>query len=306
MHHILYTRKAFEGRLKTMAGLEYMVAQEPAEMAPGTGTGVWVIRKQKRTKVPGRDDDIEVLATYFVVGLNVYMAPSVGDILSGRLVRTTYSLLALNSLLILMQLSITASLKKFVEITSSIAKFTPASGHTYFQPKAISKTAAATAQASNVATPLPTNQASANASAKNPSSPTDATDTSAEARLLSDSLLLSVRYGDVYMDENPITGQPGDFHFSSTGRVEKDKLLAMPLPTAKQPFASQLLGGKKGEGNENGQLALGLKTKDLPGQGSRKGSKAEKSPRTPGGGKVKRRKSKSATAVGTPQATSPV
>lgn len=94
------------------------------------------------------------------------------------------------------------------------------------------------------------------------------------------------------MDENPITGQPGDFHFSSTGRVEKDKLM-MPLPTAKQPFASQT--PKK---PTDSQPSLGIKTKDLP---SRKGSKAEKSPRTPGGSKPKRRKSKVTTAVGTPQ-----
>lgn len=86
---ILFTRKAFEGRLKTMSGLEYIVAQEPAEMAPGTGTGVWVIRKQIRRKRSGEEDEITVLATYFVVGLNIYMAPSVGDILSNRLVSTS-------------------------------------------------------------------------------------------------------------------------------------------------------------------------------------------------------------------------
>lgn len=65
-----------------------MIAQEPAEMTPGTGTGVWVIRKQNRRKSlnPNEEDEITVLATYFVVGLNVYMAPSVGDILSTRLV----------------------------------------------------------------------------------------------------------------------------------------------------------------------------------------------------------------------------
>lgn len=86
MNPILWTRKAFEGHLKTMSGLEYMVAQEPAEMTPGAGTGVWVIRKQIRRKRSGQEDEITVLATYFVVGLNIYMAPSVGDILGNRLV----------------------------------------------------------------------------------------------------------------------------------------------------------------------------------------------------------------------------
>src|SRR3954454_7555476 len=50
MMPIIQTREAFQGRLKTMSGLEFIVAQEPAEMAPGTGTGVWVIRKQTRKK----------------------------------------------------------------------------------------------------------------------------------------------------------------------------------------------------------------------------------------------------------------
>ena len=83
---IVATREAFESHLKTMAGVEYMIAQEPAETAPGTGTGVWVIRKQTRRKIPGREDELTVHASYFIVGENIYMAPSVFDILNSRLV----------------------------------------------------------------------------------------------------------------------------------------------------------------------------------------------------------------------------
>jgi len=86
MAHIVGTREAFEGHLKTMAGLQYVVAQEPAETAPGTGTGVWVIRKQTRRKNPGGEDEIIVHGTYFVMGENIYMAPSLFDILGSRLV----------------------------------------------------------------------------------------------------------------------------------------------------------------------------------------------------------------------------
>jgi mediator of RNA polymerase II transcription subunit 6 len=89
MLHIVATREAFEGRLKSMAGLEYIVAQEPAETAPGTGTGVWVIRKQTRRKRPGQEDEIAVHATYFVMGENIYMAPAVGDVIGSRLVKPT-------------------------------------------------------------------------------------------------------------------------------------------------------------------------------------------------------------------------
>lgn len=86
MQHLLETRAAFEGRLKSMSGLEYIVAQEPAEMAPGTGTGVWVIRKQTRRKKPGMEDEITVHATYFIIGDNIYMAPSLADVMSSRIV----------------------------------------------------------------------------------------------------------------------------------------------------------------------------------------------------------------------------
>ena len=86
MYHIIETREAFEQRLKTMSGLEYVVAQEPAEMAPGTGTGVWVIAKQIRKKRAGMADEITPLDTYYVVGENIYMAASVGDVLQSRLV----------------------------------------------------------------------------------------------------------------------------------------------------------------------------------------------------------------------------
>jgi mediator of RNA polymerase II transcription subunit 6 len=86
MFQVIQTREAMEGFLKTMSGLEFMVAQTPAEMAPGTGTGVWVIRKQTRRKRPGEEDEITVHNTYYIVGENIYMAPTVADILSNRMV----------------------------------------------------------------------------------------------------------------------------------------------------------------------------------------------------------------------------
>lgn len=87
MFHLVQTREAFEGRLKTMSGLEFIVAQEPSEMAPDTGTGVWVINKQHRRKRHGMEDEVTVLATYYVVGEHIYMAPSMADILNSRIVR---------------------------------------------------------------------------------------------------------------------------------------------------------------------------------------------------------------------------
>jgi mediator of RNA polymerase II transcription subunit 6 len=77
------------------------------------------------------------------------------------------------------------------------------------------------------------------------------------------------------MDENPITGAPGAFNLSSTGRKEPSRL-AVPITKPLQ------MPGKVAH------AAPTLKT-DIP--PDRKASKTDKSPRTPGG-KIKRRKSK--------------
>jgi mediator of RNA polymerase II transcription subunit 6 len=90
MMQFVDTRAAMEEKLRTMSGLEYMVAEAPAEMGPGMGTGVWVIRKQTRRKAVGGPDEITIHQTYFVVGEHVYQAPTLGDVLASRLVRCAY------------------------------------------------------------------------------------------------------------------------------------------------------------------------------------------------------------------------
>lgn len=90
LFYLIQTREAFEGRLKTMQGLEYMVAHDPSDNGHATeNSGVWVIRKQNRRKRQGFDDDLVPISSYFVVGENIYMAPSVGNVLGSRLVRGT-------------------------------------------------------------------------------------------------------------------------------------------------------------------------------------------------------------------------
>ena len=84
-----WNRQLFEARLRTMQGLEFMVIEDPSE--GGTKlehSGVWVIRKQYRKKIAGAQDDITPVGCYIVMGENIFMAPTIGDILSGRLVRS--------------------------------------------------------------------------------------------------------------------------------------------------------------------------------------------------------------------------
>lgn len=104
MYHVIQTRAAFEARLRSMAGLEFMVVADPShgdQVPTEQHSGVWVVRKQiRRKRVLGRmsgtggyadggveEDEIEPIANYFVVGENVHMAPTVGGILESRLVR---------------------------------------------------------------------------------------------------------------------------------------------------------------------------------------------------------------------------
>lgn len=88
MAHVVATREAFEARLRSMSGLEYVVSEAPAETGPGQGTGVWVIRKQTRKKRGGNlDDEVTVHASYYVIGQNIYPAPSLMDMMSSKLVR---------------------------------------------------------------------------------------------------------------------------------------------------------------------------------------------------------------------------
>jgi len=262
---IIQTREAFEGRLKTMSGLEFIVAQEPAEMAPGTGTGVWVIRKQTRRKRPPEEDEITVQSSYFVVGENIYMAPAVSDILGSRM------------------LSVLSSLNKFMSLATALPDFSPSLGYTYLPPPSANQLKSAESQlgqASKENTPLPDSLQS-----KKPVTSSNSS-TYLSSRLLEETLNISMKYGDEYMDENPITGQPGEFHFSSTGRKEKDKLI-VPATGVKGPLQTAA---------KVAPAPPALKT-DIP--PSRKGSKSKESPRTPGGApKPKRRKSKASVSAG--------
>ena len=91
LRHFIETREAFEGRLKTMQGPEFVVAHDPLQEEaaaiaaggqPKEPSNVWVIRKQMRRA----ENDAQILATYFIVGDFVYMAPSGLSVVSRRMV----------------------------------------------------------------------------------------------------------------------------------------------------------------------------------------------------------------------------
>lgn len=276
MSYILGDRESMEARLKTMSGLEFLVAQEPAETNPGAGTGVWVIRKQTRRKRSGVEDEVVPLSSYFIVGENIYMAPTVGSILSNRL------------------LSIFTSLNTFFSEASALPTFTPAAGHTYLPPttpKPKPSFNSSFSQASKENTPVPDSVAT---QMLKKALPTNTSNTTyLNSLLLSESIRMSLQYGDEYMDDNPITGQPGDFHFTNTGRksqLDKGKLL---VPTATKGSVNRLSAPPTPVVEPKG-----LGAADKQDGKDKKASKGDKSPRTPGMPKPKRRKSKIGSAGG--------
>lgn len=105
------------------------------------------------------------------------------------------------------------------------------------------------------------------------------TDEQLSNQMLADTINISLKYGEEYMDENMVTGQPGAFHLSKIGKKDQEKG-KLAIPVLAKPAAT----GKPAS-------TLAVKT-DVPPVLSRKGSKVEKSPKTPGAPKPKRRKSK--------------
>ncbi|TQN67187.1 Mediator of RNA polymerase II transcription subunit 6 [Colletotrichum shisoi] len=255
----LATREAFEGELDKMSGLEFRVLHAPADMV--TGTGVWTIVKQTRQKNIDRNRmETRPLAYYFVVGENIYQAPTLGDILSSRIE------------------SIAEAMRKVLPATDSVRKWTPSLGHVYTQPTPSSALSRATASKEGGDTPM-ADGATAAAAAKKDSTK------NALDRLAEESFLIHMRHGGDYFDENPITGRPGDFHFASTGR--KDKIAPPPPPATTMSSTTTQQPPKPAV---NTKLA----------EEAKKDGKEGKSPRTPTVPKPKRKKSKIATPATTP------
>ena len=166
-------------------------------------------------------------------------------------------------------------MSKIFSAADSVQKWSPAKGRVYQSPTSTAQSRIKQLE-SREATPA------AEAAAKGANAQREAArSTTVDSRLAEESLAIHLRYGGEYMDENPITGQPGSFHLSSTGRKDK---LAVPL------------------GNKQGPLSLkdtplpALDTKTAAENPLARNGKETKSPKasTP---KARRRKSKIGTVT---------
>ncbi|OTA07784.1 RNA polymerase II transcription mediator complex subunit (Med6), putative [Trichoderma parareesei] len=275
MYHYIQTREAFETRLKTMSGLEFIVGEEPAETGPGMGTGVWVIRKQTRRKRYQDDDEITVHASFFVVGENIYMAPTLADILASRI------------------MTISTAIARALPAAEAARKWRPSTGHVYHLPSTQSSSASSQhhprPQGSKEQTPAvddsnnkPASSAAAAAAAATTTTANAKHDAPSLDRVAEEAFMMHLRHGGEYIDEIPITGKPGDFHLSSTGR--------------KPVLPPQGAGKATGISAMGGPPMINTKLDD------KKDGKAEKTPKSATSPKLKRRKSKMSPSV-TPAAT---
>lgn len=213
----------------------------------------------------------------------------------------------------LSQLSAVTSLTKLLSTASTLPRFTPATGHTYLPPQSKNPTpgtsfhATQTSKESSpipVATPMPATQDTV--STKGLAAPKTASDTDYQGlQMQAESYNLLRLYGNEYMDENPIVGEPGNFKLAKS----KDPALASFASTNKTSFESV-----KAPTPAKTVPAPQLKTVDLPVPVKKPSKGGEKSPTTPGGMKEKkaRRKSKPAgvgdtftSKVSTPKPATP-
>ncbi|TIA42381.1 MED6-domain-containing protein [Aureobasidium pullulans] len=224
MWELVRTRQALETRLKQTNGVEYMIVGEPqpnTDPALGPDTGIWVIRKQDRRKRPPQADEITVLGTYYLVGENLYQAPSVYDIVGNHL------------------LSAMNSLTKFAQSAAPLPLYTPATGYTYFPPTTTKTLAASQAlsstsrEASTAPTPADVPAAAATLDSAVQSKTTQDADPRAQMALF-ESFNMMLHYGDEYMDENPLRGEPGNFTFSATKHHVRAKAEAAEAAKVKE------------------------------------------------------------------------
>lgn len=314
--HFVETREAFEDRLKTMSGLEFIVSYDPLQAAAQSDTrfahepsNVWVIRKQNRRKRNGMDDEVTVISTYFVVGDCIYMAPSVASVVGNRIVRLALRLLSFEPIsnnpltpcffFFYLQLSAVTSLSRLMKTASTLPNFTPSHGHTYMPPVArpeLGQSSQQVSQQSKENTPMPDILSQSQASTDAQSTSKAGTGTGLgisgsgssyqDTRSLADAFNLFTRYGEEFMDENPLQGEPGSFILSRTGG-ENDRAAGANKSTATaKPVAASAAASANTP--VPGRVSTPQVRVDTPGKASDKSN----SPPSSGENKGKRKKNR--------------
>ncbi|KAK7607941.1 MED6 mediator subfamily complex component-domain-containing protein [Phyllosticta paracitricarpa] len=303
----LADRDAFEARLRTMQGLEFMVVAEPERKPDATDSGIYVLRKQNRRKRPGNhDDELTVLATYYVIGENIYQAASLEDIVGNKI------------------LAASTSLSKFFTLAASLPIYTSGRGYSYFPPSSTlprpGGSASVSRRSSRAGSPLggvegsmldsaaetasqTQDSSQPNGSQSQPNQPkkggaaagASAAAAATSLSALTHSIRLFTQYGSEFSDTNPLVGEPGSFVFSATARQvqasqAKAQAAAEAAAAAKNVVQSIEGGGVAKEGGTGTVTGTSKPPTPLPPLDA-----VVKPPR-----RVKRSKSKAGTAPTSP------
>ena len=291
-------RKLLENEMRKLKGDEYMIVGEPQLIQSGEGAGqkngMWVVRKQHRDRVrtvDGRmEEELTTLGTYYLVGENMYQAPSVGDVVGNRLVAAT------------------TSLSKFFDTAANLPTFSPTSGYSYLPHTTTSKPTATSATGSASVSPARSREGSVVPGADTqslrsgsllPESQQCSNSHTQDSRLLARSFQTYLEFGDEYMDENLLIGEPGNFSFThSAAAVKKrradEEAAAAAAAKAKEQQAASKVATPVGKTEQKPPSPPTVMTSDAKASKERRGSRMEKMkrkksrpsviPSTPGGG----------------------
>lgn len=308
MYELCNNRKNLEDLLRSVPGLEYMIVGDPQLVADkelaaqGVKTGVWTIRKQERQKSKGTAQrpagvilegnwELTILATYYIIGMNVYQAPNVFDIVGNHL------------------LSAASSLNKMAETIEDLARFDPALGYSYLPQSHATKTAgagsvAASPTRSREGSVAPgTDSQSFRSGSVQPASQITTSATASnyeETRLLADSLRMAILYADDFTDENPLIGEPGNFKFTSSHATIKkrraDEEAALAKARAeKEPVSNSQATSPKVESTGADAFKTKVKEPEKEGKSNKDERRSSKTAE-----KAKRRKSKASGSTVSP------
>jgi mediator of RNA polymerase II transcription subunit 6 len=263
-----------------------------------------LIRKQYRDRVQAPDgsgrwqEKLEVLGTYFIVGENVYQAPSIGDVVGNRLTAAANEL------------------AKFYATAKNLPTFEPERGYSYL-PHATGKQKATSTNASATGTPSRSREGSlvpgAGAETQSLRSASLLPEANGigssqgsnyqQAVMLAESFKNTLEFADDFLDENPLIGEPGSFTYTLTTQAVKKR-----RADAEAELAALAAAAKAKESQVNSKVATPAGKAEKPPsppavmtekavketrerEKDRRGSKVEK---------MKRKKSRHSIAPSTP------
>lgn len=271
---VMNDRRLWEDRLRSEPyGVQFVAAAEP--LADGHP---WLMQRQNKVPRPAAPAspaapqvDTHVEGNWYTQGSRVLMAPSLLDVVQSRL------------------LTISTRMQHMADLARDMTHWSPATGYSYYPPSyeapkaaaAASETTAAAAAAATSATTAPTATASRAASPTLPPADADPTAsiTDFSDALFMRSLQLTHHYGDEFMDENPLKGEPGAFVFENTksavdARNKAHEQASQPSQPAPPPALASIDTQIAAVAPAAGQTPKGTATPSAVETHSRKGSVA--------------------------------